>query len=49
MKTKLAQFVYIVNKIDRRHIQFAYFVVMLACQFHYAKTHQMVAVDPLLR
>lgn len=25
MKTKLAQLVYFVNKIDRRHLQFAYF------------------------
>ena len=30
MKTKLAQFVYVVNKIDRRHLQFAYFVLMFA-------------------
>ena len=29
MKTKLAQLVYIVNKIDRRYLQFAYFVLML--------------------
>jgi len=30
MKTKLAQLVYIVTKVDRRYIQFAYFVLMLA-------------------
>jgi len=30
MKNKLAQLVYIVNKIDRRHLQFAYFVLMFA-------------------
>jgi len=29
MKAKLSQFVYLINKIDRRHLQFAYFVLML--------------------
>jgi hypothetical protein len=30
MKTKLAQFVFYVNNIDRRYVQIAYFVFMLA-------------------
>jgi len=30
MKNKLAQFIFFVNQIDRRHLQFAYFVLMLA-------------------
>jgi hypothetical protein len=30
MKTKLAQLTLIINKIDRRQLQFAYFFVMLA-------------------
>ena len=30
MNTKLAQFAYFVNKIDRRYLQLAYFVAMLA-------------------
>lgn len=30
MQTKLAQLISLTNKIDRRHIQFAYFVLMLA-------------------
>ncbi len=30
MKTKLAQLVSFVNKIDSRQIQFAYFILMLA-------------------
>ena len=30
MKTKLAQFVYFTNKLDLRHIQFAWFVLLLA-------------------
>ena len=30
MKTKLAQFVMYVNNIDRRYVQIAYFVLMLA-------------------
>ncbi len=29
MKNKLAQLVYFVNKIDRHHIQFAYFALMI--------------------
>lgn len=29
MNNKLAQLVYLVNKIDRRHIQFASFVIVL--------------------
>lgn len=29
MKNKVAQLVCFVNQIDRRHIQFAYFLVML--------------------
>ena len=30
MKNQIAQFINIVNKLDRRHIQLAYFVLMLA-------------------
>ena len=30
MKTKLAQIVFYVNNIDRRYIQTAYFILMLA-------------------
>jgi hypothetical protein len=30
MKTRFAQFVYTINRIDRRHLQFAYFVLMFA-------------------
>ena len=30
MKTKLAQFVMYVNNIDRRYVEIAYFVFMLA-------------------
>ena len=30
MKTKLSQLALFVNKIDRRQLQFAYFLVMLA-------------------
>jgi len=30
MKIKLAQFVYIINKIDRRQLQIAYFILMFA-------------------
>ena len=30
MKTKLAQFVFYINNIDRRYMQAAYFVFMLA-------------------
>jgi hypothetical protein len=30
MKTKLAQFVFYINNIDRRYTQIAYFVFMLA-------------------
>ena len=30
MKNKFTQLVYLANKIDRRHIQFAYFVLLLA-------------------
>jgi hypothetical protein len=30
MKTKLAHIVFNINKFDRRHIQVAYFVLMLA-------------------
>ena len=30
MKNKFAQLVYFVNKLDRRHIQMAYLVLMLA-------------------
>ena len=33
MKNKLAQFINFVNKIDRRHVQFASFVLMLAVGF----------------
>lgn len=33
MKTKLAQLALFVNKIDRRQLQFAYFVVTLAAAF----------------
>lgn len=33
MKTKLAQFVSYINKFDRRQIQVAYFVLMLAVSF----------------
>lgn len=29
MNTKLAQLIFVANKIDRRYIQFAYFVLML--------------------
>ena len=30
MKNKFSQLVYFVNKIDRRHVQLAYFALMLA-------------------
>lgn len=30
MNNKLAQLIYVTNQIDRRYIQFAYFVLMLA-------------------
>lgn len=30
MKNQLAQLVSFINKIDRRHLQIAYFIVMLA-------------------
>jgi hypothetical protein len=33
MNNKLAQFVFFVNKIDRRHIQFAWFGLFLAVGF----------------
>jgi len=33
MKNKVAQLAYFANQIDRRHIQFAYFLVMLFASF----------------
>ena len=33
MKTKLSQLAFFVNKIDRRQLQFAYFLVMLFASF----------------
>jgi hypothetical protein len=33
MKSKLAQLALIINKIDRQHIQFAYFLLALAGLF----------------
>jgi hypothetical protein len=30
MKNTISQFIYFINKLDRRHIQFAYFVLVLA-------------------
>jgi len=46
MKTKLAQFVYIINKIDRRYIQFASLAVMLT-GFLFAQSPSDGSIGPI--